>query len=183
MEFAASSPNSKRTGVMVLDRFDFILRMRLRGRSAVFGFIFLGVLGLSLLLFLVLANGTMARVLYFPSINRSRLVAEERILPRHRSLEENIRELAEGVLLGPIRHDALRIFPRGGTVISSMVRGRFLYLDLSSRVLSDDPEVPLRGQAALDALSRSIRSNFPRIRAIIYFIDGQSPRFIEEKKI
>jgi hypothetical protein len=161
----------------VLDRFDFILRMRLRGRSAVFGFIALGTLGLSLLLFLVLANGTVARVLYFPTLNSARLVAEERILPRHRSLEENIRELVDGVLLGPTRHDALRIFPRGGTVISAMARGRTLYLDLSSRLLSEDPEVPLRGRAALDALARSIRSNFPRIREIVFFLDGQEPRF------
>jgi hypothetical protein len=167
----------------VLDRFDFILRMRLRGRSAVFGFISLGALGLSLLLFLVLANGTIARVLYFPSLNDTRLVAEERVLPRHRNLEENIRELVEGVLLGPTRYNALRIFPRGGTVISAMVRGRTLYLDLSSRLLSEDSEVPLHGQAALDALARSIRSNFPRIREILFFLDGQEPRFSEKKKI
>ena len=167
----------------MLDRLDFLFRMRLRGRPLALGAAFLGVLVFSLLLFLLSGNGKAVRVLFFPAQTGRGLVAEERLLPRHRILEQDIAELAEGVLLGPTRHDALRIFPRGGSVLSSMVRGRTLYLDLSPRLLVEDPEVPLKGEDALAALDRSLRFNFPRLRQIVFFIDGQSPRFPAKKNI
>ena len=68
------------------------------------------------------------------------------------------------MLLGPTRHDALRLFPRGATVTAVMVSGRTLYLDLTPQILVDDPEVPLKGPEALAALTRSLRLNFPRLR-------------------
>ena len=167
----------------MLDRLDFILRARLRGRSLGLGVAFLGVLVFSLLLFLLAGNGKVMRVLYFPVQTGGGMVAEERLLPRHHSLDQDVAELTEGVLLGPTRHDALRIFPRGASVLSSLVQGRTLYIDLSSRLLLPDPEVPLKGQDALAALARSIRFNFPRLRQIVFFIDGQSPRFPDKKNI
>jgi hypothetical protein len=111
------------------------------------------------------------------------MIAEERFLPRHHGLDQNVTELVEAVLLGPTRNDAQRIFPRGATVLSSLIHGRTLYLDLSPRVLVDDPEAPLRGQAALDALTKSLRYNFPRLRDIVISVDGQLPRFSGKKNI
>jgi hypothetical protein len=169
--------------VSVLDRLDFLLRMRLRGKPAILGLVFLGVLAFSLLFFLLLDNQGAARILYFPASAGRRMVAEERLLPRHWSLERDVTELAEGLLLGPTRHDALRIFPRGATVLSALVHGRTLYLDLSPRVLGEDPEVPLRGEEAFTAMARSIRFNFPRVREIVISIDGQIPRFAGKKNI
>jgi hypothetical protein len=144
---------------------------------------FLGVLVFSLLLFLLAGNGKVTRVMFFPVQTGRGMVAEERLLPRHRSLEQDVAELAEGVLLGPTRHDALRIFPRGASVLSSLIHGRTLYIDLSSRMLVEDPEAPLKGQDALTALARSIRFNFPRFHQIVFFIDGQLPRFPDKKNI
>ncbi len=157
--------------------------MRLRGKPAIVGYIFLGTLALSLLLFLLIGNGNVSRVLFFPPQSGHRLVAEQRFLPRHRGLELDAEELAEGVLLGPTRHDALRLFPRGGSVISVMASGKTLYIDLTPQILEDDPEVPIKGQDALDALGRSLRFNFPRLKEVVIFIDGQQPRFAEKKKI
>lgn len=167
----------------MLDRLDFMLRVRLRGRPLILGAALLGVLLFSLLLFFLAGNGKVARVLFFPAQTGRGMVSEERLLPRHRILEQDVTELAEGVLLGPTRHDALRIFPRGGSVFSSLVHGRTLYIDLSPRVLVEDPEVPLKGEDALTALARSIRFNFPRLRQIVFFIDGQLPHFPAKKNI
>jgi hypothetical protein len=167
----------------VLDRFDFILGMRLRGKAAILGLAFLGTLALSLLLFLFLGNARVSRILYFPTQGGRRLVAEQRYVPRQRGMEKDVAELAEGVLLGPTRHDAVRLFPRGGRVVSAMVSGRTLYLDLSPQVLLEDPEVPLKGAEALNALTRSVRYNFPSLKDVVFFIDGQQPRFPEKKKI
>ena len=167
----------------MLGRFDFLLQTRLRGRPAIIGMVFLGVLLLSVVLFLFIGHGKSERLLFFPSSSGRRMVAEERLLPRHRTLEENVTELAEGVLLGPTRTDALRVFPRGGSVLSALIHGRTLYLDLSPNLLEEDPEVPLKGQDALDALGRSLRFNFPSIREIVFFVDGQLPRFPAKKNI
>lgn len=167
----------------MLDRFDFILRMRMRGKPAVLGAVFLGVLVVSLLLFLVVGNGKTRRVLFFPGVDGKRMVAEERLVPRDRTLEENVVELAEGVLLGPSGENAVRLFPRGARVVSAMVSGRTLFLDLSPLILLDDPEVPLKGKAALDALARTLRFNFPHLREVDFYIDGQTPVFPGQKNI
>ena len=111
------------------------------------------------------------------------MVAEMRYVPRHASVEESVEEAADNVLLGPTRHDALRLFARGATVTAVMVSGRTLYLDLTPQILVDDPEVPLKGPDALSALTRSLRLNFPRFSEVVYFIDGQVPSFEEKKKI
>jgi hypothetical protein len=141
------------------------------------GAAFLGVLFLSLLFFLLLGNGKTSRVLFFPGLSGRRLVAEERLMPRQATLEAEIAQTAEEVLLGPARNDALRLFPRGARVVSTFVSGRTLIMDLSPLVLLADPEVPLKGRAALDALERSLRFNFPRLREVDFYIDGQPPRF------
>ena len=166
----------------MLDRFDFLLRMRLRGTPAVIGAAFVGTLGVSLLLFFLLGNSRVGRILYFPSPS-GRIVAEMRYVPRHPSVEESVEEAANNVLLGPTRHDALRLFARGATVTAVMVSGRTLYVDITPQILVDDPEVPLKGPDALSALTRSLRLNFPRFSEVVYLIDGQVPKFAEKKKI
>jgi hypothetical protein len=167
----------------VFSSVDFLLDVRLRGKAAVVGFVFLGVLVLSLVIFFLAGNGRVERILYFPSEHGKGLIAEPRFLTRHASLEGNITELVDGVLLGPARHDASRLFPRGASVRAAMVRGHTLYLDLSARVLGEDPDVPLRGRDALDLLSRSITFNFPRVHEIVLYLDGQLPGFAPKKNI
>jgi hypothetical protein len=157
--------------------------MRLRGTPAAIGAAFVGTLAVSFLLFLVFGNWRVQRILFFPSQPPGRIVSEMRLVPRHPTLEENIQEAAENVLLGPTRHDALRLFPRGAAVTAVMVSGRTLYLDLTDQILVDDPEVPLKGPEALVALTRALKLNFPRFAEVVYFIDGQAPRFEEKKKI
>lgn len=166
----------------MLSRLDFLLDVRLRGKSAVMGYIVLGTFALSLLVFLVAGNKRVERILYFPRDHGQGFVAESRFVSRHRGLSDNITELVEGVLLGPTRHDAARLFARGASVRAALVRGHTLYLDLTARILEDDPDVPLKGSDALDALDRSILFNFPRVRDIVVYIDGQAPRFPEKEK-
>ncbi len=162
---------------------DFILSMRLRGKAAIAGYVILGALLVSVLAFLIAGNGRVERVLYFPRDHGTGLVAEPRFLTRQRGLEGNITELVNSTLLGPSRPDAARLFPRGATVRAAMLRGHTLYLDLTSRVLDTDPEVPLAVPNAVDVLGKSIRLNFPRVREIDLYIDGQIPRFPDKKKI
>lgn len=167
----------------MFNNLDFVLDMRPRGRPAIVGYVILGTLILSVSAYFLAGNTRVERILYFPREHGRGFVAEPRFLTRHRGTEGNIAELVNGILLGPARHDAARLFPRGGTVRSVMVRGHTLYLDLTTRVLQEDPEVPLTGADAFDALGRSIRLNFPRVREIVLYIDGQVPRFPAKKNI
>jgi hypothetical protein len=167
----------------VLDRLDFLTRMRLRGPAAAIGAAFVGTLIVSILLFFLFGNSKVARIFYFPSQPPGRVVAEMRFVPRHATLEENVRETADNVLLGPTRHDALRLFPRGATVTAVMASGRTLYLDITPQVLLEDPEVPLKGAEALAAFTRSLKQNFPRFAEVVFLIDGQVPHFPQKKKI
>jgi len=164
----------------VLSRFAFITEMRLRGRAAIAGGVFAGTLVLSLGLFFLLGNHSVVRVLFFPSDTGTRLVAEQRFVPRSRGLEGQVGTLVDDVLLGPMNPDAVRLFPRGVTVNAVLIQGRTAYLDLSQRLLAEDPEIPLHGKAALDALERSIRFNFPRLHEVVISIDGQPPRFPDQ---
>lgn len=161
----------------MLTRMDFLLDARLRGRPAIIGSVILGTLAISVLVFLFTGYRRVERVLYFPREHGAGLVTEARFVTRHSGLADNVSELVESVLLGPTRHDAARLFPRGASVRAALIRGHTLFLDLSSRILEEDPEVPLRGNDAIAALNRSIRFNFPRLWDTVVYIDGQVPRF------
>jgi hypothetical protein len=168
--------------VTVPAQFGIISRIREKGIPAILALAFLGTLALSLLLFLLVGNGSTSRILFFPVQKGRRLVAEQRFLPRRGGFEKDVVELVEEVLLGPTRHGAERLFPHGGRVVAAMMGGRTLYLDLSPSILDADTEIPITGREALDALARSIRFNFPRVRQVVFLIDGQHPRFAADAR-
>jgi hypothetical protein len=181
-----SSPSfqtSKQPGVQVLDKLILLSRIRLGRGAAIAGASLLGVLALSLLVFLIAGNGRVKRVLFFPLDGSGRLVAEERFLTNRHELEGDMRELVEEEILGPVRHDAGLLMPRDVTVRSIFVRSRVVYLDLSADFLRAGPEYPVHGREALSALEKAIGFNFPGVREVFITIGGQSPRFGDEKKI
>jgi len=167
----------------VLDRLDFLLRMRLRGAAAAVGVALAATLLVSLSLFLLVGNTRVARILYFPSASGSRILAEMRLVPREAGMEASVKETADSVLLGPSRPDAQPLFARGATVSAVMLSGRTVYLDLTPQILEQDPEVPLPCDQALTVLTRALQLNFPRFTQVVYLIDGQVPHFAEKKKI
>jgi hypothetical protein len=168
--------------VWFLDKLDFILKARVRGRSAIVGCVFAGTLAVSLLVFFLVGNAQVSRVLFFPRDRAPGVASETRLLPRHRTVEAEVRELVEGVLLGPAGHDLARLFPKGVAVRSVLTRRGSLWLDLSPSILAEDSSLALTGAEAFDLLRKTIRQNFPRLRDITLFIDGQEPRFSEGKK-
>jgi hypothetical protein len=175
--------DSNTPGVSVCARFDSLSSFRLGRRALVAGGAFLTVLVLSLLLFFLTGDRMITRVLFFPLGGVGTLVTEERYLPNHHNLEEDLRELVEGEIMGPVRHDATLLMPRDVTVRSLFVRNRILYLDLSAELVLAGPEYPLRGVDVFPALRRSISFNFPRVREAFITIDGQDPCFDGKEKI
>jgi hypothetical protein len=166
----------------VLDRFDFLTRIRLPRRTATAGLVALGALALSIALFFAFGNGRARRVLFFPRDDGRGVLAEERFLPNRHGLEGNLHELVDGEILGPTRQDASLLFPRDMTVRGLFVRSRVLYLDISPELVLAGPGYPLTGKQAIDLLTRSIRFNFPGVRDVVLTIDGQAPRFAEKNR-
>lgn len=166
----------------MLDRLDFLLRIRLGRRPMAVGLVFLGALVLSLSFALSVGNARARRVLFFPAGAPGRVAIEDRYLPNHRGLEGDLRELVDGEILGPTRRDAALLFPRDVRVRSLFVRSRVVYIDLSPELVFAGPEQPLHGEQALALLDKSIRFNFPRVREVVYTVDGQAPRFAAREK-
>ncbi len=92
---------------------EFITSLRLRGRPAIVAYVILGTLLVSVVSFLLVGNGRVERILYFPREHGNGFVAEPRFLTRHWGLEANIRELVNGVLLGPAGTGCRAAFPAG----------------------------------------------------------------------
>jgi hypothetical protein len=167
----------------VIDRIRMLAALRVRGRPAVAGGAFLCLLALSLVLFLAPSPGRVRRVLFFPSTTTreapgkpARLVAESRLLPRHRDTDRDARELVEAVLLGPARHGEASLFPPQTTVRTLVARRGVLYVDLSMQAAIPDPVAPVALEDAAAALKRAVRFNFPGIREVAFTVDGQVPR-------
>jgi hypothetical protein len=173
----------------VIEKIRMLARLRVSGRPAAVGAVFLALFALSLSLFLISPAARVRRVLFFPSTTTleapgkaTRLVTEERFLPRHRNADRDARELVDAVLLGPARHGAARLFPPSATVRTLMVRKSVLYIDLSAQAAIPDPLAPLPLADAAAALTRMVQFNFRRIHEVTFTVGGQEPRAPEGGK-
>ena len=147
------------------------------------GFLFLGTLALSILLFLFAGNSRVERVFFFPSGKDAGMSAESRFVPNHGDVESDIREFVEGEILGPVSHDFKLLLPREVTVQGLFVRKRVLYVDLSTNFAVLGQDLLLGKAAEIEALKRAISFNFPGIREIVLRVGGQTPVFTRTEKI
>ena len=122
---AHSSRDSNDTGVAVLDRLDFLLRMRIRGKPAILGLVFLGILALSLLLFPRFRRPDGATRSSFSRLTRANAWSPRSVSsPATAVWSATSLSSWRASSSGPTRHDALRIFPRGASVLSALMHGQ-----------------------------------------------------------
>ncbi len=143
---------------------------------------FLGVLILSVAIFLTFGNSRVRRIFFFPRNALGAIGAEARFVTNYSDREGDIREFVEGELLGPVNHILRPLFPREASVRSIFVRNRVLYLDLSEDIAVFDGNLPLKGRDALDLLRKSISFNFPLIRESVILLGGQAPAYSRTEK-
>ena len=96
---------------------------------------------------------------------------EERFFPRSAAPEEAVRRYVEEVLLGPALPQAAPLFPKETRLRALLLREGTVYADLSGEAVLP----PLEGRdvfQSLDTLERGIRRNFPWVRKIRLFIEG-----------
>jgi len=140
--------------------------------SSLLGFFFL--LSLALYLFV---PGTLTRtVLRFPGEISHNLTPEVRSLPFTWDREHNVELLVREVLLGPARHDHLRLFSRQAGVKTVLVRGQAIYVDLSKESFIPDPDVIYSPLTALEVLKATLQDNFTGVSQVIVSVGGDPVR-------
>jgi hypothetical protein len=169
--------------VYVLDNLRVFARVRLNRGAMIAGAALVGVTILSLLLFFLIGSTRARRILFFPQDGTGRLVSEQRFLPTRRDLEGDMSELVREEILGAVRNDAQRLVSKDVALRSLFVRGRVAYIDLSADLILSGNEFPLHGADVLKVLRRSICFNFPRVREVVFTVDGQVPNFNDREKI
>ena len=152
-----------------------MVRVRIRADYIVGGAFLLSLL-LSLLFYFVAREPLARRTLFFPSMTSPLLSGEDRLLPVRRGQEANLRLLVDELILGPAQSSHLRVLPRRTQVVSLILRRGSLYLNLSREVLFPDEDGIGSVGDALQAVGNTLWYNFPRLRRVHIFIDGQVPR-------
>ena len=137
--------------------------------SSLLGFFFL----LSLALYLFVPGSLTRTVLKFPGEISHSLVPEARSLPFNWDREHNVELLVREVLLGPARHDHLRLFSREASVKSVLVRNATIYVDLSKESFIPDPDVIYSPLVALDVLKATLMDNFTGVSQVKFSVDGE----------
>jgi len=140
----------------------------------------LGLLGasfvLSLALYLLVPGSLTRTVLRFPHEIQKTLVPEARSLPFGWDREHNVELLVKEVLLGPARHDHLRLFSRWSSLEQVMVRDDEVYIDLSKSSLIPDPDVLYSPVMAVEILENIVKANFPGISIVWVSVGGEPAR-------
>jgi len=137
--------------------------------SGLLGFFFL----LSLALYLLVPGALTRTILQFPGEISHRLVTEARSLPFNWDREHNVELLVREVLLGPARHDHLRLFSREAGVRTVLVRGETVYVDLAEESFNPDPDVLYSPVKALDVLKATLMDNFTGVSKVMISIGGE----------
>jgi hypothetical protein len=115
--------------------------------------------------------GLVRRTFVFYSIGSHRPVAEDRMVAKTGSREQDIRRYVEEALLGPVSLDFAPLFPRGTRLMSLLYRDGVVYLDLSlsaALAVSEGQDVFV----ALETLYGGVRRNFSYVKDVRLFIAG-----------
>lgn len=131
------------------------------------------------LAFYLLMPGALTRtVLRFPQEISKTLVPEVRSLPFNWDREHNVELLVREVLLGPARHDHLRLFSRQAGLRSVLVREGNIYIDLTKGSFIPDADVIYSPVTALDVLKATLMDNFAGIGSVWISVEGEPSRVI-----
>lgn len=115
---------------------------------------------------------------YFYSVDGSSLCVETRALPSEKA-RDRLTAYTEELLLGPSIPRALPIFPLGTRVLFCFERDKILFLNVSENAVLDFSAKTL--QPKFEILKKNIKANFPHIKDIEFFIEG-NPIVFERKK-
>jgi hypothetical protein len=80
------------------------------------------------------------------------------------------------ILLGPARHDHLRLFSRDAGLRSVLVRQGKVYIDLSKEAFIPDADVVYSPRMALEVLKTTLMDNFVGVTQVLVSVEGEPVR-------
>jgi hypothetical protein len=123
--------------------------------------------------------GLVRRTFVFYSVADWSIIVEDRMLRRTESREDDMILYVEEFLLGPVSPDLAPLFPRETRLESFLYRDGVAYAGLSGSAVFPTPEQSAAepvGPAGVfgnfETLYRGIRRNFPYVREVRLFVDG-----------
>jgi hypothetical protein len=150
------------------------LPAKYRCSAIIIALIFLLVICLSAVQYLYCKDKLERRVLFFPTVSSARLVGEERLIPLKKG-EAAVRILLAEIILGPVMPNNVRILPRETRITSLLWRKDSVYVNFSNHILFPGGKINYSYVEILHAVGNSILFNFPRVKHLYIFIDGQIP--------
>ena len=128
---------------------------------------------LSLGLYFLVPGHLIRTVLQFPGEISRNLSPETRSLPFTWDREHNAELLVREILLGPTRHDHLRLFSRQAQLRSVLVRQNTIYVDLEQDSFLPDPDVIYSPVTALKVLKATLMDNFAGVSDVRISVGGE----------
>ncbi len=122
--------------------------------------------------YLIWGNEQEEQVLFFPVNQTLEARGEGRILPRKDTKEQEIELLVREILLGPFNVNYMPVVPGDSRIRSILLREETLYIDFTIDVVFQEAGSALSLRESLAYIGRSIQFNFPRVRKIVYSING-----------
>jgi hypothetical protein len=128
-----------------------------------------------------LYSGLVRRTFVFYSDIGEDMVVEDRMLRRSSDRETDIRSYVDEALLGPASPELVPLFPRETRLNTFMYRDAVVYADFTESAALP----PVGGDVfhSLLTLNEGIRRNFPHIKDVRLFIDGNSVFFEEFSRV
>ncbi len=111
-------------------------------------------------------------VFYYPLNSGERIGAEKRGVPARRDRVEQMKIFVQELLIGPVDLALAPIVPHSTKLRHIAMLGRTVYLDFSIEVLDIDTRAAMPFDEALSTISMNLSKNFPRLKAVLYTIDG-----------
>ncbi len=139
------------------------------------GSIFLLLLIISLVFFFFISERSTGRVLYFSNESTGNIAGESRRISNRSTEEDNIREVINELILGPAEISNTRVIPRETKLKSVLLRDDILYIDFTTDIIFEEKGVSMNFPEIIDNIRRTIRFNFPKIKEITVFIEGELP--------
>ena len=128
---------------------------------------------ISLVMYNINTDGN-RRIFYFESLDESGLFSEVRyIVPysKEQSVEDDIYQFVNELLLGPITHRYKAVFAKGTSLNTCILRNEILYVDISSQALFPT-EIDSFIQMGVQVFEKNILKNFSEVKEVVLYIDG-----------
>ena len=137
----------------------------------IFGGLFVVILLTSIFLY-AFSENWIKRVLFFPHVNSTKVIGEERFLPDLGKQKDNILLLVDEIMAGPYKYGNLPVIPETTKLKSAIIHNDILYVNFSKEIFNIDKLVLITPKDMLQTFANSVLYNFPSVRKVFVFIEG-----------